>query len=270
MEKVSNSIAWLLLILISIVSISCKRTARAQADEIVINGKLTNSTGKMIRLSEFDGTLSHVIDSVNIDDDESFSFRIKSKEAGFYIVSVRKNDNAVLIGNKGETIMLTGDATQLLSTWKAKGSAETKLYLDYWNVSRKQLKRVDSLTFIFRSSQITPEYLTTRIRLDSIFNAIMEKQREDATQFVNKNRGALASLLVINARFSRIPLFYEERDINYFKMLDSGLSKTYKDNKLVVNFHTRVEQLMKRIKNHQENNRLLPPGDKNPSYTPNR
>jgi len=270
MEKVRNTILLVLLFLVSVVFVGCKRTAKAQADEVVINGKLTNSSGKIIWLSEFDGTTTHLIDSVQIEEDESFSFRTKVKYAGFYIVSLQKNDNAILIGDKGETITLTGEATHLSNTWKAKGSKETSLYFNYWNVSRQQLKRIDSITFLFRASQMNPEYMATRISLDSIFNSIMEKQREDATRFVTKNPASLASLLVINAKCSKNPLFYEERDVNYFKMLDSGLSKTYKDNKLVDNFHNRVEKIMKRIKNHQENNRLIPPGDLSPSYTPNR
>jgi len=242
----------------------------AKTDEIVINGKFTNSAGRMIWLSKLDGNEVHLLDSVMIGSEEIFSFRIKAQTAGFYVVSSRKNDYAIIIGNKGETIKLTGDATQLSSTWDAKGSGETLLYLKFWNVSRKQMKRVDSLTFIFRSSHLTPEYMTTRIRLDSIFNSIMDERRETATRFVNKNPGSLASLLVINNNFSKIPLFYEERDINYFKLLDSCLPKTYKDNKLVTDFHFRVQNIIKNMKLHQESNRILPPGDLNPSFSPNK
>ena len=270
MEKERNSIIWFLLILVTVVSVSCKRTPEAKADEIVINGTLANSKGKIIRLSGFDGKVMHLLDSVSMDDDEPFSFRIKIKEAGFFVVSSRKNDYAILIGDKGETINLTGDALHLMATWNAKGSEETKLYLNYWNSTRMKMKRVDSITFVFRSSHMIPEYLTTRIQLDSIFNGIMEKQHEDATRFLNKNPGALASLLVIDAKFSRQPLFYEERDINYFKMLDSALSKKYSKNKLVTDFHNRVLQILKRIKNHSEINRVLPPGELSPSYTPKR
>jgi hypothetical protein len=270
MGKETNSIIWVLMILITVVSVSCKRTPEAKADEIVINGALSNSTGKMIRLSAFDGKVMHLIDSIQLEEDEPFSFRVKIKDAGFYVVSSRKNDDAILIGDKGETINLTGDAMHLMSTWNAKGSEETRLYLNYWNSTRMKLKRVDSITFIFRSSQMNPEYLTTRIRLDSIFNGIMEKQHEDATRFLNKNPGALASLLVIDSKFSRQPLFYEERDINYFKMLDSALTKKYSKNKLVTDFHNRVLQILKRIKNHSEINRILPPGELSPSYTPKR
>jgi hypothetical protein len=270
MAKEKNRIIWFLLILVTVVSVSCKKTPKAKADEIVINGTLTNSTGKMIRLSTFDGKVMHLIDSVQLEEDEPFSFRVKIKNAGFYVVSSRKNDDAILIGDKGETIMLTGDAMHLSSTWNAKGSEETKLYLNYWNSTRMRLKRIDSITFVFRNSHMNPEYLTTRIRLDSIFNGIMEKQHEDAIRFLNKNPGALASLLVIDAKFSRQPLFYEERDINYFKMLDSTLSNKYKDNGLVGDFHTRVQQIIKRIKNHSETNRVLPPGELSPSYTPKR
>ena len=271
MKKVKNGILWLILIIISSVFVSCKSTPEANSDEIVINCKLTNSAGRMIWLSQLEGNVVHLLDSVKIiGNEELFSFRIKTQTAGFYLVSSRKNDYAIIIGNKGETIKLTGDATQLSSTWNAKGSDETRLYLDYWKVSRKQQKRVDSLTFIFRSSHMTPEYLVTRIRLDSIFNAIMDERREAATRFVKENPGSLASLLVINVKFSKFPLFYAERDINYFKLLDSCLSKSYKGNKLVTDFHIRVQQILKNIKLHQESNRILPPGDLNPSFSPNR
>jgi len=270
MENVKNTIVWFLFILVTIVFVNCKRTTKAGPDEIVINGKLTNSSGKIIWLSEFDGKKMHSIDSVHIEEDDLFSFSIKPKYAGFFIVSSRKNDNAFLTGNMGETIMLSGDANHLSSTWNAKGSDETSLYLSYWNVSRKQIKQIDSLTVLFRSIHMDSDNLASRIRMDSIFNAIMEKQREDATHFIKKNPGALASLLVIDAKFSKLPLFYEERDINYFKMLDSGLSKTYKGNPMVINFHERVQQILKRIKNNQQNNRLLPPGELSPSYKPNR
>jgi hypothetical protein len=270
MKKETNSIVWFLFILLTVVSVGCKRTAKALPDEIVFNGKLANASGKIIWLSAFDGNRMHLIDSVHVDADEAFSFRIKIKEAGFYTLFFKKNDYALLIGTKGETIMVSGDANQLSSTWNAKGSVETSRYLGYWKVSRKQLKRIDSLTILFRSSTLNPEYIATRIKLDSIFNSIMEIQRLNAIRFINKNPGSLASVLVIDARFSHIPLFYEERDINYFKLLDSGLTKSYKDNLLVDNFHKRVEQINKRIKHHQENNHLIPPGDISPSYTPNR
>lgn len=270
MEIIKNSFKWIIFITLSVVAVGCHQSSEALADEIVINGKLTNSTGKMIWLSEYDAHTMHVIDSVRIEKDELFSFRLKAQEPGFYVVSTRKNDYVILIGNKGETIKLTGDAENLSFTWLAKGSDETRAYLEYWNSTRKQLKRVDSLIFIFRSSHLIPEFMATRIKLDSIFNSIMERQREAATLFVNKNPGSLASILVIDAKFSRIPLFYEARDINYFKLVDSSLIKHYPGNKLVVDFHNRVQQIIKRIKNHPNNNRVLPPGELNPSYSPNR
>jgi hypothetical protein len=270
MEKVKNSILLLIIILVSVYFVSCKRTPRAKSDELVVNGKLTNATGRMIWLSELDGKTLHLMDSARLGSDGVFSFRIKTQSACFYLVSSRKNDYALLIGDKDETIMLTGDATQLSSTWNVKGSKETKLYLTYWDFSRKQLNRVDSLTILFRVSNQSPEYMATRIRLDSIFNAIMDKQRETATRFINENPGSLASLLVIDAKFPRLPLFNEVRDINYYKLLDSCLSITYKDNKLITDFHTRYQHILKRIKLHQVNKRPLPPGDLSPSFSPNR
>ncbi len=261
---------WIIFITLSIVVVGCHRSSKVGADEIIISGKLTNSAGKMIWLSEYDTHKMHVIDSALIEKDGLFGFRINTQEVGFYALSIQKNDYAIFIGNKGETINFTGDAENLSSTWQAKGSDETRLYLDYWNDTRKQLKRVDSLIFIFRSSHLIPESLSTRIKLDSIFNSIMERQREAATHFVKKNPGSLGSILVLDAKFSKIPLFNEGRDINYFKLVDSSLMKHYPGNNLTIDFHKRVQQIIKRIKNHANKNRILPPGELSPSYSPNR
>ena len=270
MEKVKSNVLWQILILGLVLFVSCNNIPRAKSDELVINCKLVNSAGRMFWLSELNGEIPHIIDSAKVNNNEIFNFRIKTKNANIYRVSSRKSEYATIIGNKGETIMLTGDALHLSATWSAKGSKETSLYLDYWKVSRIQLKRADSLTFIFRTSHLDPEYLTMRIRLDSIFNAIIDKQREGATRFVKENPGSLASLLVIDAKFSQLPLFNEVRDFSYFVLLDSCLAITYKDDKLVSVFHSRVQHIAKMIKLHQVSNRVLPPGDLNPSYFPNR
>jgi len=240
----------------------------ANSDEIVINGNLENSAEKIVWLSHLDGTTNRLIDSAHIGKNQSFSFRMKVNDAGFYVLASKRNDYAILIARMGETVFVKGDADNLASTWTATGSDETKRYLEYWKFTRKQLKRVDSLTFVFRNSHMNPEYLTTRIKLDSIFNTIMDKQHDEATRFINKNPGSLASLLVLQAKFSSLPLFNEERDINYFKLLDSCLSKSNKNTKIVYDFHKRVQIILRKSKNHQDNNGILPPGDLNPSYIP--
>ncbi len=260
MGKLKNKVILLFILTVLLFVFSCRRMPKASVDEIVVYGELVHGDGRFVFLSEMNETGMHILDSVKIDNNGFYNFRRKVKESSFYLIGLHSNDNAVVVANKGETIEVSGDALKLTNTWKVKGSKESKLYLDYWMGSRKQKNRLDSLTLIFRNSQETPEYMTNRIRLDSVFNSVMEERRDAATKFIHKNPGSLASLLIINSQFSNIPLFNEEHDIIFYKLVDSCLAKSYPNNKLALGYHLRVQQIENKIKKRIEVEKMLKPG----------
>lgn len=265
MRKLKNKVALLFVFTVSLFVFSCTRIPKASDDEIVVYGELMHGDGKLVFLREMDETGMHILDSTRITENGAYSFRLKVKETSFYLLGLRSTDYAVIIANRGETIAVSGDALKLSDTWIAKGSKESKLYLNYWVGSRKQKNRLDSLTLIFRNSQETPEYMANRIRLDSVFNSVMEERRDAATKFIHKNPGSLASLIIINSQFSNIPLFNEEHDIVYYKLLDSCLAKSYPRNKLVLGHHLRVNEIENKIQKRIEAAKMLLPGAKMPA-----
>ncbi|NWJ53272.1 MAG: AhpC/TSA family protein [Bacteroidetes bacterium] len=260
MGKLKNKVVLLFILIVSLFVFSCSRIPKASSDEFVVYGELMHGEGKLVFLREMDETGMHILDSTIVTENGFYSFRLKVKETSFYLLGLRSTDYAVIIASKGETIDVSGDALKLSNTWIVKGSKESKLYLDYWMASRKQKARLDSLTIIFRNSQETPEYMANRIRLDSVFNSVMEERRDAATKFLHKNPGSLASLLIINSQFSNIPLFNEEHDIVFYKLLDSCLAKSYPQNKLVLGYHLRVNEIENKIKKRIEVKKMLLPG----------
>jgi len=93
----------------------------------------------------------------------------------------------------------------------------------------------------------------------------MEERRDAATKFLHKNPGSLASLIIINSQFSNIPLFNEEHDIAFYKLLDSCLAKSYPNNKLAQGHHLRVNEIENKIQKRIETSKMLLPGAKMPS-----
>jgi peroxiredoxin len=265
MRKLKNKVILLFIFAGLLFFFSCKRIPKALADEIVVYGELVHGDGKLVFLREMDDTGMHILDSTIISENGFYNFRLKVKESSFYLLSLQSSDYAVIIAKKGETIEVSGDALKLSNTWIVKGSKESQLYLDYWKGSRMQKNKLDSLTLIFRNSHETPDYMANRIRLDSVFNSVMEERRDAATKFINKYPGSLASLLVINSQFSNIPLFNKEHDIAFYKLVDSCLTKKYPGNKLALAHHLRVREIEDNIKKRVEVAKMLLPGSPMPN-----
>ncbi len=265
MRELKNKVALLGILTVSLFVFSCSRVPKASSDEFVVYGELMHGDGKQVFLRVMDETGVHILDSTRVGENGFYSFRLKVKNISFYLLGLRSTDCAIFIANKGETIDVSGDALKLSNTFIVKGSKESKLYLDYWIGSRKQKDRLDSLTLIFRNSHETPDYMANRIRLDSVFNSVMEERRDAATKFLHKNPGSLAALLVINSQFSNIPLFSEEHDIVFYKLLDSCLAKSYPQNKLVLGYHLRVKEIENKIKKRIETEKMLLPGARMPA-----
>ncbi len=59
---------------------------------------------------------------------------------------------------------------------------------------------MDSLAIVFQDSQGLNNFLEIKQNLDSIYLNVFEKQREFVIDFIEKNPGSLASLIVIKSK----------------------------------------------------------------------
>lgn len=209
-----------ILAAVGIIFTACDGTEKASSDEFVVNGKLTNFENQKVFISELTPKEIIPLDSSAIQADGSFSFKRKLSSAGFYLLKVgnkEENRNVVtLVLDKGETVEIEADATNLFETYKVKGSTGSEKVIELDKHKNKQYNRVDSIRKEFIAHQKEPDFQVVRTRLDSIYYSIIESRRAFVKQFIKENNTSLVSILGLYEIFGKQPLFNAKDDYDLF------------------------------------------------------
>ena len=124
------------------------------ASSFEITGNLTNTKGESIYLEKLGQQGANVIDSAIIGEKGDFKMNHYSPSVGFYRLRISASNFAMLVLDSAQKVMITGDARDLGNTYKAEGSPDTKLYLEYNTLAQGQKHRTDSLGNIINDSVI--------------------------------------------------------------------------------------------------------------------
>jgi hypothetical protein len=248
------------LILVVFTAVSCRRKTDKQVAEISISGEMRNADNVVLKLSELDVKKIVPIDSVTLDKDGRFSFKVKPSGAMFLVISVIPAQTLILVASPGEKIHIEGDVLNLVQTSALTGSPASSLMLDFERYTAGNQRKADSLGNVFLSSRSEPDFASIRQHLDSAYQALVQEQRSYMEQFINENSASLASLIVINRKFGPKAVFDENADLNYFQKIDSNLMIAYPGNKHVLDNHSRVESLILQKHKSIVTDSLLTPG----------
>jgi len=219
---------------------SCNRLKKASPDEVIITGKLSNSSKDLIILQLLQPNSIKTIDSAYADNEGNFTFRYKPAEAGFYLIRSTHKDFFTLVVNKGENIEIKADAKNLFASYQVKGSPESELLREFYRYTQRNEAKIDSMAKIFKNSQGLPNFVSIRNSLEAEYQLIFKNQQEYSKNFINQHPASLASLLVINQKFGLNVLFSEKTDFAYFEKLDNGLMQAYPNNINTLDHHQRV------------------------------
>jgi len=232
------------MILVIYITSACQRNNGSSVPEISISGEIRNAANTVIHLSELDVRKTKPIDSVTLDDDGRFSFKINPSGSMFLLISAKPGQQIILVANPGEKIHLEGNARELVKTSSITGSPASILMLEFERYTQQNQQKADSLGQEFLNSRADPGFAIIREHIDSAYEALASDQRSYMERFINKYPSSLASLIVLNRKFGPNAVFKEDIDLGYFLKIDSGLMKTYPGNKHAIDHHIRVEALL--------------------------
>lgn len=95
----------------------------------------------------------------------------------------------------------------------------------------------------------------------------MQDQKDFAGQLIKDNPGSLASLLILNQQFGRLPLFTMQNNLELFLLVDSTLMVKYSDNKHAIDHHQRIELKRRELKEKEKAEKRLAVGKTMPDVS---
>lgn len=248
--------------LLSIILFSC---SPQKQESTLISGKFDELSGKWLFFEELDVKKMTVIDSVKIKSDGSFKFEPKVDEAGFYVLRTTKENYLILLLEQGEKAELFSKDSLFKSGYEVRNSPGSLLLKDFEKFMSVQKVRIDSLAEAFYQSKDSINFLGKKLELDSIFDLVFEDQQEYVREFINKNPGSLASLIVLNRKLGNNAVLDEEKDFIYFHRTDSALMVAHPTNKHILDHNNRVKEIRGRIFDRFTADDKLKPGQKAPN-----
>lgn len=205
-----------------------------------LKGSLQNSKGESIYLEKLSQMGTAIVDSGIIDEKGDFLLNSYSPKVGFYRLRINNANFAMLVLDSAQKVSITGDARDLGNTFKAEGSPDTKLFLEYNVLAQNQKRRTDSLENIFRTALITLKL--DSLRADSLSKQLQKPYETMIAQYsdiiakkIKENTGSFASIMAIQQ-------LKPESYMDVYKALDKGLEQKYPGNTDIKSFHAMVQQ----------------------------
>lgn len=229
-----------LIALAAITLYSCSTSNSGHTSDFEIKGNLSNSKGEVIYLEKLSQQGVLAVDSTTIDEKGGFLMNHYSPSIGFYRLRIAESNFAMMVLDSSQKVTVTADARNLGSTFKAEGSEDTKLFLEYSALAQTHKMRTDSLENVFRTALITMKL--DSVRADSLSKELQKPYEEMIHQYsemiakkIKDNPNSFASIMPIQQ-------LRPEEYLDAYKALDKGLSEKYPDNKDIKSFHGMVKQ----------------------------
>jgi peroxiredoxin len=206
-----------------------------------LKGNFTNSKGETIYLEKLSGAQPVVVDSVVIDAKGDFSFTNYHPKIGFYRVKVDERNFAMLVLDSADKVKMSGNISDLGNTYKAEGSPETELFMEYNDISKARDLRLDSLNKAFQivmeGSKMDSKKMDSLSKIfEAPYTAIVDGSNVKLLEKLSNNASMYASLVAIQA-------LEPDKYADVYKKLDEGLSKKYPNDSNVKMFHNVVSSM---------------------------
>jgi thiol-disulfide isomerase/thioredoxin len=230
------------ILILSVAALITSCGGKKNSSGFELKGTFSNSNGEMIFLEKLAANGPVTVDSVTLGEKGEFEFVNYVPKIGFYRVKVNQQNFAMLVLDSSDKVNLTGDVKDLGNTYKATGSPETKLFMEYSEISKRRDLRLDSLNKVFMA-MVEPIKMDS-VKVDSIsksfegpYNAIVNPSNQETITKLKQNASMYASIMAIQA-------LEPDKFSDVYKALDEGLTKRFPDDKNIKMFHEMVLRML--------------------------
>jgi thiol-disulfide isomerase/thioredoxin len=152
----------------------------------------------------------------------------------------------------GEKIVLSSNYDSLNYPVSVTGSQGTEMMSEYNRKLRNTIKRLTSLSNIYRQNVNSPTLPAVIHSLDSIAQTYLDEINLYTKSYIDENLTSLVSLIALYQQVApNVYVLSPSKDYKYYLKVDSSLTALYPDYEPVTSLHKQVKQLMAEINNNE-------------------
>lgn len=229
------------IIALSLVTLLASCGGNKDKNGFQLKGTLTNSNGEMLYLDKLVANGPVAVDSATLNDKGEFEFVNYTPKIGFYRLRLTQQNFAMLVLDSSDKVNLTADIKDITSTYKTEGSPETKLFLEFADLSKKRELRLDSLNKAFMMLIEPIKMDTAKVEaisktFEEPYNNIVNPLNEAMIEKIKQNTTMYSCIMAIQS-------LEPDKYPDLFKALDAGLSKKFPNDNNIKMFHDMVQRL---------------------------
>lgn len=249
-----RSIPILIALIIGFAGFACK------SNRTEISGLVSGGEGAKLTLERLDVYRTSLIDSVEIDQNGSFTLKLDLEEPELYILKSETGEIMNLLVTPGEKISIKTGYETFGSAYSISGSDESegiRLLVEQLEQTRRDL---DSLQLAAVSIG-DPESPQMELVKNTYAQAIV-KQKRFTIKYLVEHLGSLSSVYALYQKYDEESLVLNlEADLQYFKAVADSLENSYPNSSLTKSLRTDIEQREAAFKENEHLNTLLEMAD---------
>jgi thiol-disulfide isomerase/thioredoxin len=185
------------------------------------------------------------VDSAIVSEDGRFEFKRKVQFPSFYLLKINQNNFLTMLIEPGEKIKMTSHFDSLNYPVAVLGSKGTKLMADYNKVLLKTINKIRKLSEIHDRNLGRPDFVNVVDSLDNLASGYLNEMNSYAKKYIDDNVSSLVSLVALYSQVApNVYVLNFEKDISYYKKVDSSLFQKYPEYELVIDLHNQVKDMV--------------------------
>lgn len=254
-----NKIILILAAIVLTLNLSCKNNKKNYSSEI--NGRFVLSKGETVYLEEIDVFETILIDSVKINENGEFKFKILTNKPQFYRIKLNNNNSITLLIEPKENLILNADIRNLPSTYTVEGSVGSQKLHELNSFTLDNYRTLDTLAIIWNSRKYEDKNYILKDSLDSIAIIVYNSQEQYVKNFILENQNSLSSIMALYQVFGRQSLLDEIEHLDIYEKTATNLKAKFPSNPHVNELNARVYKNKQIKKERDRIQERLSPGN---------
>ena len=231
---------WSKIVIVAVVALAA---TGCYNNDVEISGRFVGLNSKMVYLEHTSATGQHIVDSVALDNNGGYNFKIEDVASTPSLYNILYSSERIpLLISRGEKIVLNSMGSVLMN-YTVSGSKESELLRKF---NKEFIERQLELNKTVQNYYLADE--DTRKQLAERYNAIYHDIKRQQISFIIQNKEYLAS---VYALYQRLPgeqyLSSADSDLIYYRTVADAVSENYPTSPFLLTLSNDIARMEARI-----------------------